>query len=91
MKIPNDISDLTKNAILKTDAKREKKASEDMDAIPFKKTRTKMLTLRVSEGEKIAIKHMAKVNDTDVSSYVRWLVKKDAQAKREVNRIRREG
>ena len=79
MKIPNDINELTKAA------------ESDLDTIPFKKTRTKMLTLRVSEGEKIAIKHMAKVNGVDLSSYIRWLVKQDAKAKREINKIKREG
>lgn len=86
MKIPNDISKLTDKKMTNEE---DDKAFEN--EIIFSRKRDKLIHIRMTKEEKIAIEMMADYHHLPVSAYIRALVKQDARRQRQVTKIKEAG
>lgn len=86
MKIPNNISELTDKKMTNEE---DDKAFEN--EIIFSRKRDKLIHIRMTKEEKIAIEMMADYHHLPVSAYIRALVKQDARRQRQVTKIKEAG
>lgn len=85
MKIPNDLSKLTDEKLTNEDYK------EFEREIIFSRKRDKLIHVRLTKEEKIAIEMMAEYHNLPVSAYIRALVKQDMRRQRQVTKIKEAG
>lgn len=86
MKIPNDISKLTDKKMTNEE---DDKAFEN--EIIFSRKRDKLIHIRMTKEEKIAIEMMAEYHHLPVSAYIRALVKQDMRRNRQVTKVKEAG
>ena len=84
MKIPNDLSKLTDEKLTNDDQEFESE-------IIFSRKRDKLIHVRMTKEEKIAIEMMAEYHNLPVSAYIRALVKQDARRQRQITKIKEAG
>lgn len=81
MIIPNNLNEL--------DDKKMTNAFET--EIVFSRKRDKLIHVRMTKEEKIAIEMMAEYHNLPVSAYIRALVKQDARRQRQITKIKEAG
>lgn len=107
MKISNDINKLTDKKMTNAfdwdlntpvdDIKKEVANEDNQDnqefenEIIFSRKRDKLVHVRMTKEEKLAVEMMAEYHHLPISAYIRALVKQDARRQRQVTKIKEAG